>query len=131
MRIVPLNLRRGGRYRAAMKPTLIAVLLIAATGSGALAGDYAPQEFDFAGLSSVEHGVVEALPAPYPAGLGEVFEHSINPQTELVVQLEDGSAITIEQGAEAQFQAGDRVTLMNPFHDSMRVVLLNQRMSGG
>jgi hypothetical protein len=107
-----------------MKQTLIAALLIAATGTVATADDHAPEEFDFAGLSSVEHGVVEALPPQYPAGLTEVFEHSINPQTDeqLVVRLEDGSAITLVQDGKRQFQDGDRVLVMFPDSEAVAVI---------
>lgn len=92
-----------------MKELVIAAL-IAAAASTASADDS-------------QCGVVESVrevPLPSSAGgLADVFEHAINPETaqELVVRLEDESAITVIQDGARRFEPGQTVLVeANPFN---------------
>jgi len=88
-----------------MKPIVIAALLAAATSTAHA------QEL---GLEEV-HGVVESVrEVPlrrYPAGLAEVFEHAINPETaqEVIVRLADERAIAVVQDGPQRYEPGERV----------------------
>ena len=109
-----------------MKQIFIAALFAATTSTG-FADDYASPEFDFTGLPSMEHGVVEAHIPQHPPGLGEVFEHSINPESDdqIVVRLEDGSAVTVEHDATVPLQPGEAVLVVHA-HDGARLELAVQ-----
>jgi hypothetical protein len=106
-------------FRAA-RVSFVALGLVAAAHS-AQAAAYAPQEYDFSGLSMIgpsARGVVESVrEVPLHAGPGElanVFEHALNAETgeELVVRLDDGSAVTVQLDGIERFQAGQRVRLL-------------------
>lgn len=88
-----------------MKRIVIAALL-AATASAAHA-----QEFGFDEVHGVVESVREVSPRNYPAGLAEVFEHAINPETaqEVVVRLADERAIVVVQDGPRRFEPGERV----------------------
>jgi len=100
---------------------LVFVCVLSALPLVAGATDYAPQEFDFSGLSSaqsVSYGTVESVRevplAQDAAGLAGLFEHSIRPETadELVVLLDDGRTITVLQNGLKRFGAGQRVRVI-------------------
>ena len=61
------------------------------------------------------HGVVETVREvplrKYPAGLAEVFEHPINPETaqEVVVRLADERAIVVVQDGPRRVEPGEPV----------------------
>ena len=88
---------------------LTAVLILAGTLSAGHAADYAPQEFDFSELGTVESvrevPVLELLP--------NVFEHAVRPETvkELVIRVDDGREVILLDEAMQRFVAGERVRL--------------------
>jgi len=73
------------------------------------AADYAPQEFDFSELGTVqsvrEVPILELLP--------NVFEHAVKPETvnELVIRADDGREVILRDEATQRFFAGERVRL--------------------
>jgi outer membrane lipoprotein SlyB len=93
---------------------LTAVLLLAGTLSAGYAADYAPQEFDFSELGTVESirqvPILELLP--------NVFEHAVRPQTigELVIRTDDGRTVILHDEATQSFVAGQRVRLVASSH---------------
>jgi len=86
-----------------------AALILAATLSTTYAAEYAPQEFDFSELGTVESvrevPVLELLP--------NVFEHAVRPETvkELVIRVDDGREVILLDEAMQRFVAGERVRL--------------------
>jgi hypothetical protein len=106
-------------FRAA-QVSLVALLLLAPALSAG-AETYAPQEYDFSELSTIgpsADGVVESVRhvrlAADPAELVNVFEHSLNAETgeELVVRLDDGSAVTVRLDGVLRFSPGERVRVL-------------------
>ena len=100
--------------------SLVALSLLAAA-LPADAAPYAPQEYDFSDLSTIGPsalGVVECVRevplAASPADFINVFEHSLNAETgeELVVRLDDGSAVTVRLDGMQRFRPGERVRLL-------------------
>ena len=93
---------------------LTAVLILAGTLSAGHAADYAPQEFDFNELGTVESirqvPILELLP--------NVFEHAVRPQTigELVIRTDDGRTVILHDEATQSFVAGQRVRLVASSH---------------
>src|SRR5262245_54070653 len=101
--------------------TSLAVALLLGTALVAGAAPYAPQDYDFSGLASVDAsalGVVESVrEVPLragPAGLHNVFEHALKPETgdELVVRLDDGRAVTLLLDGAQTFRPGERVRVV-------------------
>jgi hypothetical protein len=88
---------------------LTAVLILAGTLSMGYAAEYAPQEFDFSELGTVESvrqvPILELLP--------NVFEHAVRPETvnELVIRVDDGREVILRNEAMQRFVAGERVRL--------------------
>jgi len=88
---------------------LAAALVLTGLVSTAHAGEYAPQEFDFSELGTVESvrqvPIVELLP--------NVFEHALRPETvnELVIRVDDGRELILRDEAMLRFVAGERVRL--------------------
>jgi len=88
---------------------LLAVSLAASTLAMAHAAEYAPQEFDFSELGTVESvrqvPILELLP--------DVFEHAVRPETanELVIRVDDGREVILRDEAMQRFVAGERVRL--------------------
>ena len=88
---------------------LVAVSLAASTLAMAHAAEYAPQEFDFSELGTVESvrqvPILELLP--------NVFEHAVRPETvsELVIRVDDGRELILRDEAMQRFVAGERVRL--------------------
>jgi hypothetical protein len=95
----------------------IAVVLSSVAVSAAWAGAYAPQEFDFSGLEEQARGIVESVSEVPLAGehpeLADAFEHALKPQTagQLLIRLDDGSAIRIPESEMQRLQAGQRVRI--------------------
>lgn len=92
--------------------TILAVAVLAAA-LAACATPYAPQEFESGGIAS---GMVEAVrEVPLDTfGFEEAIEHSINPRIaeQLVIRLDDGSAVTLLEGAVQRFAPGQRVRVI-------------------
>lgn len=92
------------------------LLAILASGA-ALAGcatPYAPQDFDFSGLSAA--GIIESV-RPVPRDIHafeQAIEHSINPPVaeRLHIRLDDGRAITVLDTGAPRFTAGERVRIV-------------------
>jgi len=88
---------------------LVAVSLVASTLAVAHAAEYAPQEFDFSDLGTVESvrqiPILELLP--------DVFEHAVRPETvnELVIRVDDGREVIFRDEAIRRFAVGERVRL--------------------
>jgi outer membrane lipoprotein SlyB len=88
---------------------LTTVLILAGTLSTGYAADYAPQEFDFSELGTVESvrhvEILELLP--------NVFEHAVRPETvnELVIRVDDGREVILRDEPMQHFVAGERVRL--------------------
>ena len=88
---------------------LVAVSLAASTLAMAHAAEYAPQEFDFSELGTVESvrqvPILELLP--------DVFEHAVRAETvnELVIRVDDGREVILRDEAMQRFVAGERVRL--------------------
>ena len=88
---------------------LAAVLALAGTLSAGYAADYAPQEFDFSELGTVESvrevPVLELLP--------NVFEHAVRPESvkEVVIRVDDGREVILRDEAMQRLVAGERVRL--------------------
>jgi hypothetical protein len=88
---------------------LVAVWFAASTLAMAHAAEYAPQEFDFSELGTVESvrrvPILELLP--------NVFEHAVRPETvdELVVRVDDGREVILRDEAMQRLVAGERVRL--------------------
>ena len=86
-----------------------AALFLAGTVSAGYAAEYAPQEFDFSELGTVESvrqvPVLELLP--------NVFEHSIKPETseEVLIRADDGREVILRDEPMRRFVAGERVRL--------------------
>lgn len=86
-----------------------AALVLTGLVSTAHAAEYAPQEFDFSGLGTVECvrqvPVLELLP--------NVFEHAVRPETvnELVIRVDDGREVILREGGMQPFVVGERVRL--------------------
>jgi hypothetical protein len=85
-----------------------AALVLTGLVSTAHAAEYAPQEFDFSGLGTVEClrqvPVLELLP--------NVFEHAVRPETvnELVIR-DDGREVILRDDGMQPFVVGERVRL--------------------
>jgi hypothetical protein len=90
-----------------MKKFLITLMLAAVPLGSALAGPYAPQEFDFSGLDDVAYGTVELVqPAlPSPTELAEKAEAAL-------VRLDDGRRITIVLRPLQRVEPGERVRVL-------------------
>src|SRR3954471_24191189 len=88
---------------------LIAALFLTSMLSPAYAADYAPQEFDFSELGTVE----SAGQVPMLELLPDVFEHTLRPATvnELVIRVDDGREVILRDQAMERFAAGGRVRL--------------------
>ena len=86
--------------------------VLALAGLAACATSYAPQEFDFSGLSS---GIVEsALDAPRDIhAFHEAVEHEVNPQPgqRLLIRLDDGRALIVRSRAQ-RYEPGQRVRVV-------------------
>ncbi len=88
---------------------LVAVSFLAGTLAMAHAAEYAPQEFDFSELGTVQSvrqvQVMDLLP--------NVLEHAVRPETlnELVIRGDDGREVTLRDEATHRFVAGERVRL--------------------
>jgi hypothetical protein len=88
---------------------LTAVLILAGTLSMGYAAEYAPQEFDFSELGTVQSvrqvPILELLP--------NVFEHAVRPETvnEVVIRVDDGREVILRDEAMQRFAAGERVRL--------------------
>jgi hypothetical protein len=89
-----------------MRVASILSALLLAVAVPAAAGPYAPQEFDFSGLESLDaqaFGVIES-----------VRELSTRPGAqELVVRLDDGRELIVTQNGTQHFEPGERVRLSN------------------
>lgn len=96
-------------YTVLCMKKLIAVSLAASTLAMAHAADYAPREFDFSELGTVE--IVRQV--PILDLLPDVFEHSIKPETvdEVVVRVDDGREVILREDDKQRFVAGERVRL--------------------
>ncbi len=88
--------------------------LVAATLTAALsacATPYAPQEFDFTGISSA--GIIESVtPAPRDIhAFDDAIVHEVNPQAaeRLLIRLDDGSAVTLREESAQRYEPGQRV----------------------
>jgi outer membrane lipoprotein SlyB len=99
----------------------LATALLLGTALVAGAAPYAPEEYDFTQLSSLHApalGTVESVrEVPLqaePAGLRDVLEHALNPDTaeQLVVRLDDGRALIIVLDGAQRFQPGERVRVV-------------------
>ena len=90
---------------------LALALALAGAFCAARAADYAPPEFDFNELGTVES--VRQVPAVEP--LRDVFEHAVRPDTadELVIRIDDGRAVVLRQDEMRRFSAGQRVRLVS------------------
>jgi hypothetical protein len=79
--------------------------------SGLGAAEYAPQEFDFSELGTVESVREIELVDP----LLEAFEHAVRPRTadELVIRFDDGRAAVLRPGEARRFAPGQRVRLVS------------------
>ena len=101
-----------------MKRIFIAAVLVAA--ASAEAGPFEPHY----GLSEAE-GIVESVREvplrKYPAGLAEVFEHAINPETaqEVVVRLGDERAMVVVQDGPRRLEPGERVLVVRDGNSSL------------
>ena len=88
------------------------VSVVALSGLAACAAPYAPQEFNFSGLSS---GMIEsALDAPRDIhAFHEAVEHEVNPQLaqRLLIRLDDGRALIVRSRAH-RFEPGQRVRIV-------------------
>jgi outer membrane lipoprotein SlyB len=79
--------------------------------SAGYAADYAPQEFDFSELGTVESirqvPIVELLP--------DVFEHRVTPQTfdELRIRTDDGHIVVLRDEGRQRLVAGQLVRLVS------------------
>lgn len=89
---------------------LTVVLLLAGALSGVQAAEYAPQEFDFTQLGTVE--IVRQV--PILDLLPDVFEHPVKPETvdEVVIRIDDGRTVVLRDEAIQRFVAGERVRLV-------------------
>ena len=98
-------------YTVRCMKKLIAVLVLAGPLSAGYAADYAPQEFDFSELGTVESirqvPILELLP--------DVFEHPVRPQTfdELLIRTDDGRTLVLRDEGLQRFVAGERVRLVS------------------
>ena len=101
-----------------MKRIFIAAVLVAA--ASAEASPFGPHY----GLSEAE-GIVESVREvplrKYPAGLADVFEHAINPETaqEVVVRLGDERAMVVVQDGPRRFEPGERVLVVRDGNSSL------------
>ena len=88
---------------------LVVVSLAASTLAMAHAAEYAPQEFDFSELGTVE----SVRQVPIMELLPNVFEHAVRPETvnELVIRVDDGREVILRDEAMQRFAAGERVRL--------------------
>ncbi|MFL6565015.1 MAG: hypothetical protein ACJ8G5_08800 [Burkholderiales bacterium] len=88
---------------------LIPALFLTSMLSPAYAADYAPQEFDFSELGTVE----SVRQVPMLELLPNVFEHTLRPETvnELVIRVDDGRELILRDEAMLRFVAGERVRL--------------------
>jgi hypothetical protein len=86
-------------------------LAFAGALSTARAAEYAPQEFDFSGLGTIE----SVREVPLAAPLADVFEHAVNPETadELVIRIDDGRAVVLREKEMQRFAPGQRVRLVS------------------
>ena len=88
---------------------LLAVSFLASTLAMAHAAEYAPQEFDFSELGTVQSvrqvQVMDLLP--------NVLEHAVRPETvsELVIRSDEGREVILRDEAMQRFVAGERVRL--------------------
>lgn len=90
---------------------LAAVMILAGTLSAGYAAEYAPQEFDFSELGTVE--IIRQVPTLEL--LPDVFEHPLRPQTtdELVIRMDGGRTVILRDDAMQRFVAGERVRLLS------------------
>lgn len=105
-----------------MRQIFIAAMLAAASATAGCATPYAPQEFDFGAPDSLDgaaYGIVESVREVRlernPAGLADVFEHAVNPETrdELIVRLHDGRTVTVLRDGSQRFAPGQRVRVLS------------------
>lgn len=75
------------------------------------AAEYAPQEFDFTELGTVESVREILIVDP----LKDVFEHAVKPETadELLIRIDDGRAVVLRQSEMRRFAPGQRVRLLS------------------
>src|SRR5688572_10567629 len=94
-----------------MKTSIVALALAGALSTTVGAAQYAPQEFDFSELGTIES--VREVPRAHP--LRDAFEHSVKPETEdeLVVRIDDGRAVVLRYSDMLRFAPGQRVRLMS------------------
>jgi outer membrane lipoprotein SlyB len=92
-----------------MKTSIVVIALAGAMSTAAVAAEYAPQEFDFSELGTIES--VREVPLAHP--LRDAFEHSINPETadEVVVRFDDGRAVVLRRSETPRLAPGQRVRL--------------------
>jgi outer membrane lipoprotein SlyB len=92
-----------------MKRIVAAGLMVAALGG--CATPYAPQEFDFRDISSA--GIIESImPAPRDIhAFDDAMVHEVNPQAaeQLLIRLDDGSAVTLREEGARSYEPGQRV----------------------
>jgi hypothetical protein len=88
---------------------LVVVSLAASTLAMAHAAEYAPQEFDFSELGTVE----SVRQVPVMDLLPDVLEHAVRPETVnvLVIRGDDGREVILRDEAMQRFVAGERVRL--------------------
>lgn len=103
--------------RSKLKPKQLVVALSLVAGSfAAFATPQAQEHFHFSALNgSMASGTVEQVEEfPQPSRFdtfAELFEHAVRPQPaeRLLIRLDDGSTITLEQDGTRRFAAGQRV----------------------
>jgi hypothetical protein len=90
-----------------------ALVAAAASGASADATAFGP-DYGSGEVYGIVESVREVPLGKYPAGLAEVFEHAINPETaqEVVVRLGDERAIVVVQDGPRHFEPGQRVLVV-------------------
>ena len=88
---------------------LIAALFLTSMLPPSYSADYAPQEFDFSELGTVE----SVRQVPMLELLPDVFEHALRPETvnELVIRVDDGRELILRDQTMQRFVTGERVRL--------------------
>lgn len=91
-----------------MIKSVLAALVLSIPVSTAGAAEYAPQEFDFSELGTVE--LVREVPLRDP--LRDTLEHAVKPHTadEFLIRVDDGRALVLRQ-PELRLSPGQRVRL--------------------
>lgn len=95
------------------KRLLAALSLASATLAACATQDFDPSALD--NVNPITAGTVERVQDVPLASrfdtFAEIFEHSVRPETakRLLIRLDDGSALTLEQDEPERFEAGQRV----------------------